>query len=221
MLKDSWAKPAIETGATVRSVVENGDPRDILIGAGSGEDAALLVVGRAGQAGGPGFLHLGSVAEHLAHHIDRPLAVIPAGGAGPIHRIVVGVDGSAASRSAVQWCVPVAKAFDAEVIAVTVIELFPKWESTPNPSALRQEAEGRLKDWVTPLTDEGITVELVVQGDLHPADGLLGTASARGGDLMVVGARGLGGFSGLRAGGVAMKVLHRATVPLVLIPTSE
>jgi nucleotide-binding universal stress UspA family protein len=220
-LKDSWIKPATEAGAPVRSVVKNGDPRDVLIGTRSSEDAALLVVGRVGQAGGPGFLHLGSVAEHLAHHVDGPLAVIPAGGAGPIQHIVVGVDGSAASRTAVQWCVPVAKAFDADVVAVTVIELHPKWESAPNPSSLRQEAEGRLEDWVTPLTDEGVAVELVVQGDLHPADGLLGTASARGGDLMVVGARGLGGFSGLRAGGVAMKVLHRATISLVLVPSAE
>ena len=39
------------------------------------------------------------------------------------------------------------------------------------------------------------------------------------GDLLVVGARGLGGFSGLRIGGTAMGLLHRAELPLVVVPT--
>ncbi len=219
-LEAAWTTPATETGATVRSIVKDGDPRDTLIETARTEAAELIVVGRDGQAGGPGFLHVGSVAEHLAHHVDCPLAVIPASGTGPIERIVIGIDGSAASQTAVQWCIPVAKAFGAEVVAVTVIEPYPE-RSAATTLPRRQRAEYDLAELVTPLTNAGITVQTVVQGDLHPADGLLGTASARGGDLIVVGTRGLGGFSGLRVGGVTMKVLHRATVPLVLVPATD
>ncbi len=219
-LEAEWTEPATESGAVVRSVVKDGDPRDILLGVARTEDAELVVVGREGQAGSPGFLHIGSVAEHLAHHVDRPLAVVPASGTNPIQRIVIGLDGSAASNAAVQWCIPVAKAFGADVVAVTVIEPYPE-RSGATTLPRRQRAGLQLAEWTTPLTEAGIAVELVVQGDLHPADGLLGTATARGGDLIVIGTRGLGGFSGLRVGGVAMKVLHRATAPLVLVPATN
>ena len=220
-LEKHWVRPAIEAGATVRFVIRDDDPRDLLTRSALSEQPALVVVGRTGKAGGPGFLHLGSVAEHLAHNIDRPLAVIPSGATGPIQRIVVGVDGSEPSLNAVRWCVPVAQAFDAEVIAVTVDEPFLEWTTDSSPDNWRRDIERHLQDWVAPLTSVGVPVELVTQRNLHPADGLLGTASAQGGDLIVVGARGLGGITGLRSGGVAMKVLHRAAVPLVIVPSAD
>jgi nucleotide-binding universal stress UspA family protein len=37
-------------------------------------------------------------------------------------------------------------------------------------------------------------------------------------DLLVIGTRGAGRFSGVRIGGVAMKVLHQASLPVVLVP---
>jgi nucleotide-binding universal stress UspA family protein len=70
------------------------------------------------------------------------------------------------------------------------------------------------------LASAGVAVDTVVEEELHPADGLLGAVDDHDGDLLVVGARGARGFVGLRAGGVAMKVLHRAGVPIVLIPES-
>lgn len=37
-------------------------------------------------------------------------------------------------------------------------------------------------------------------------------------DLVVAGARGVGGVSGLRIGGTALAILHRADRPVVLVP---
>jgi nucleotide-binding universal stress UspA family protein len=44
--------------------------------------------------------------------------------------------------------------------------------------------------------------------------------SARGADLLVLGTRGHGGFSGLLLGSVSQQVSHHAPCPLVLVPHS-
>jgi nucleotide-binding universal stress UspA family protein len=37
----------------------------------------------------------------------------------------------------------------------------------------------------------------------------------------MMGARGLGGFTGLRAGGVALAVVHRAELPVIMVPPAD
>ncbi len=212
VLAKRWIRPAVDAGASVTTMVREGDPRDVLANVAGEITADLIVLGRVGEGGGPGFLHLGSVAEYAAHHWSRPLAVVPPH-AGPVTRIVIGVDGSAGSQAAVGWCAQVAPALGATAVAVAVEEAGAGSASTEQP-----DVEGRVRELAAPLVDAGVEVEVIVQRDLRPADALLGVASAVGADLLVVGLRGVGGFTGLRAGGVALKVLHRASLPLVLVP---
>jgi nucleotide-binding universal stress UspA family protein len=218
---DTWIRSAVDAGAAVKTSVHGGDPRDVVLKAADDEQANLVVLGRTGEGGGPGFLHLGSVVEYAAHHAHQPLAVIPPNASVPIQRIVVGVDGSPNSLRAVEWCAELAGVTNALVIAVAVKEPFMEWTTESSPDNWRRDVEKQIDEWVAPITAAGIEVEHVAQRDLHPADGLLGVSSARGGDVLVIGARGAGGFSGLRAGGVAMKVLHRASLPVVLVPPSD
>lgn len=217
-LAGAWVAPALDAGAEVRTLVRQGDPRDQLMAVADDEGADLLVLGRTGAGGGPGFLHLGSLVEHAAHHYSIPLAVIPAGWSRAIGRIVVGVDGSPESRSAVAWVAEIAPALDASVVAVQVQEPFVEWTPSSSPENWRRDVERHIEEWTAPLRELGVSVVSVAQEDLHPADGLLGVAARRRGDLLVIGTRGVGGFSGLRVGGVALKVLHHASLPLVLIP---
>lgn len=218
--EERWTEQTVAAGAR-SPIVRDGDPRDVIEAVAEAESATLVVVGQAGEAGGPGFLHLGSVAEYLAHNISRPLAVIPTSGTDPIKRIIVGVDGSDASLAAVDWCVGAATSFESDVVAVAVEEPYLEWTPASSPKNWRRDVEDRVKSWTAPLTNAGVSVEVVAQRDLHPANGLLAVASARSADLLVVGARGVGGFTGLRAGGVAMKVLHRANLPLALVPVTS
>lgn len=217
-LSEDWTAPASRIGAEVNAVVTEGDPRDALLSVAEVEAADLLVLGRTGAGGGPGFLHLGSVVEHAAHHASIPLAVIPPGWSEAGDRIVVGVDGSKESLAAVSWVAEIAPALDATVVAVHVAEPYLEWTPANSPDNWRRDVERHIERWTASLSESGVTVLPVAQRDLHPADGLLGVATARHGDMLVIGTRGVGGFAGLRAGGVALKVLHRASVPLVLVP---
>jgi nucleotide-binding universal stress UspA family protein len=213
-----WARPAVEAGATVRTEVLEGDPRTSLMTRVESDPPELLVLGRSGRGGGPGFLHLGSVVEHAAHHARCPLAVIPPDSGGTVRRIVLGVDGSEPAAAAVAWCARFAASTGAEVLAVTVREPIVEWTPAWDEKNWRRDVEREVADWVRPIVDAGVEVETLPTENLHPADGLLGVASARDADLVVLGTRGAGGFAGLRFGGVAIKVLHRASLPLVLVP---
>lgn len=218
MLEGPWLDSAADSDVNLRSLVDAGDPREVLFAIARREDADLLVLGRTGSSGGPGFLHLGSVCEYAAHHADRAVAVIPKGWTGPVERIVVGVDGSPESLTSLSWVGELAPVLGASIIAVHVEERRSDSARSIRPQDWRAEADARLSDWTADLTSAGLKAELLLQSNLHPADGLLGVTAARQGDLLVIGIRGLGRFSGLRAGGVALKVLHRATIPVVLMP---
>jgi len=218
---DGWVRPLADLGATIRTEVVEGDPRCVIPDLAEREGADLIVLGRSGRGGTPGFLHLGSVVEMLAHDAQRSLAVIPAETPPDIGRIVVGVDGSVASAAAVAWVAELAPVVDADVIAVTVEEPIAEWTPAWSDHNWRRGAIRDLESWTKPIADTGVDLELVAVENLFPADGLLGVATGRDVDLLVVGTRGAGGFAGLRFGGVAMKVVHRASMPLVLVPTPE
>ena len=214
----AWIGSAVDEGVSVRAVLKQGDPRDVLLREAENADAGLVVLGRTGQSGGPGFLHLGSVVEHAAHHCRQPLAVIPSAVLGPIARIVLGVDGSTESLEALNWCTELAKVTKASAAVVVVKDPDRAFRPRTTPEQWRHDVECQLDEWVEPLVAAGIVTDRILQSDTHPADGLLGVASASDGDVLVIGTKGAGGIADVRIGGVAMKVLHKASLPLVLVP---
>jgi nucleotide-binding universal stress UspA family protein len=216
-----WAEPARRTGVVLRSLVVDEDPREGLLRLLAEEDADLLVVGRAGRGCevGPGLLQLNSTAEYLAHHADRPLAVVSADVSGPPSRIVVGVDGSDGSRAAVRWVAETATRTGAVVDAVAVWQPVLEWTRSDSPRNWRRKLEETIRtDWAAELEGRDLQVEVHALRGNRPADAMLRLAGRTGADLVVLGMRGLGGFSGLRVGGVALRALHRARITVALVP---
>ncbi len=52
----------------------------------------------------------------------------------------------------------------------------------------------------------------------EPAEQVCKTAAEKKCDMIWMGTRGMGGFANLLLGSVAMKVLHRASIPVTLVP---
>jgi nucleotide-binding universal stress UspA family protein len=65
----------------------------------------------------------------------------------------------------------------------------------------------------------GVEVQRTVVEDRHPAEALV--ALSGDADLLVVGSRGRGGFSGLRLGSVSHAVVLHATCPVVVVPSDR
>jgi nucleotide-binding universal stress UspA family protein len=144
-------------------------------------------------------------------------------------KIVVGVDGSEASKDALRWAMAEASLRNASVVAVHAWqpptpppEISPAF--TPVPAALD------LTDWLPKLQASArLLVEQVVNevaGDesgveirptaieAPPATALI--EAARDAELLVVGSRGHGGFTGLLLGSVSLQVVQHAPCPVVI-----
>ncbi len=135
-------------------------------------------------------------------------------------RIVVGVDGSPSSMKALRWAIRQAKLTGAEVEAVTA------W-SYPSGYGWAPSSEGGAVDFegdagkilvealaqVSGIAPDVVVEPLVAQG--HAADVLV--RAAEGADLLVVGSRGHGGFTGMLLGSVSQHCVQHATCPVLVL----
>lgn len=216
---ESWSSAAKLADIEVRCVVERGDARTGIVRVADREEADLIVVGRAGKSAGPGLLHIGSMAEWLAHHCDRAIAVVGGAVNTTIRSALVGVDGSNGSKAALQWVRELAAVADIEIVVASVEQPVLEWTPASSPKNWRRGLEDQIRrDFASDLSAAGVEFATLALRGSNVADALLQAAQDERTDIVVVGARGLGGFGGLRIGGVALKTLHRADRPVVLIP---
>lgn len=131
--------------------------------------------------------------------------------------IVVGVDGSTDSQRALRWAAQEARTRGARLKVVLVWSYLDQEPAGFDPAYGEQAARRSLDAAVAALGAEsaGVDLEPVLVCDL-PARGLLD--AARGADLVVVGSRGLGGFTGLLLGSVSQQVTQHAPCPVVVVP---
>jgi nucleotide-binding universal stress UspA family protein len=183
------------------------------------KDAQIIVVGRRGRSALSGVL-LGSVSTAMLHRASCPVAVIhdesPAEAAATNAPVVVGIDGSPASELAT------AIAFDeASWRGVEVVALHASCDSDPfgihelewgiaQPKAHEVLAE-RLAGWQERYPD--VRVRRMVVFD-RPAHHLI--EQAKTAQLVVVGTRSHGEFTGLLLGSVSSAVVQATRTPVII-----
>jgi nucleotide-binding universal stress UspA family protein len=215
LLDGPWSAPARTGSARVSTVMLEGDPRLVLLDAVVAQSADILVLGSAGTGWFPA-LHLGHVAHAVAHHCPVPLVIVPPGAAADAPgSILVGLDGSAASAAAVAWTGGLARALNAEVLAVHA-----HMRERPGEPHEHAQLEMRCRDWTATLRAAGVATRVVIaQG--WPASALIELEALEAPGLVVLGARGAGGFKDLRLGSVALGVLQRSVVPVAIVPSES
>ena len=142
--------------------------------------------------------------------------------------IIVGVDGSGHSRRALEWAVSEAATRHAPLTVLTVQQAVAGYWGGPVPYAGDSELTDQARKEVQKETDDvldefdagsrppSVTVQAVTG---LPAEELL--AAAQDADMLVVGARGAGGFKRLLLGSVSTHVTHHAHCPVVVIPADK
>jgi nucleotide-binding universal stress UspA family protein len=137
-----------------------------------------------------------------------------------MERVVVGVDGSDGAAVAVRWAAAQAQRRGQSLVAVLAWGFLDQHHPDPDasfdPDYDADAAGAALDTYLTrALGAEGAAdVARVVTSDLA-APALL--QAAEGAALLVVGARGLGGFRGLLLGSVSQQCLQRATCPVAVV----
>lgn len=139
--------------------------------------------------------------------------------------IVVGVDGSAGSAEALKFAIGEARLRKATLKAVTAWTLTyvaaPIGMMAPIDEALIPELQENAKA----VLDGALAAALGPEPDIEVEKAVLeGTPAqvlvdaAQGADLLVVGTRGHGGFTGLLLGSVSQQAAHHAPCPIVIVP---
>lgn len=184
------------------------------------ETASAVVIGSNGY-GKIGTFLLGSVGVDLAGHTRCPLVVVRGTETsdGPV---VLGVDDSPRSHEAIEYAFREAAALGVVLRAVhswSTPPLMSDWtgaitELLATEESLAGEALERLiAPWHTRYPDVRIEY-LTPQGSAahHLVE------ASHGAQVVVVGARGRGGFRGLVLGSTSHALMHRAECPVVVAP---
>lgn len=135
-------------------------------------------------------------------------------------RVIVGVDGSSQSSHALSWACRRGETCGDTIRAVCAWSLGASgedWMSQPGVSAEGQRrAEQMLREAVERVRSDhpAVNVETaVIEGP--PAQVLVDMSADA--DLLVVGSRGHGGFSGLLLGSVSQQCVHHASCPVTVV----
>lgn len=138
-------------------------------------------------------------------------------------RVVAGVDGSAESVAELTWAVHYAAATGATVRAILAWH-YPTAASVPPvrhvPEAVRVETEQRVQATLDQAISQAFdgqpsagVEQVIVYG--HPAETLI--EASKEADLLVVGSRGHGAFTGMLVGSVSIHCVTGAFCPVVVV----
>lgn len=141
--------------------------------------------------------------------------------------IVVGVDGSPNAESALKWAMSEAALRKSSLTVLAVHEVpAGYWTGQPVPvvgdealvAEMRKATEHAVEEAAaaTGARPDPVTV-VAISG--FPARALID--ASRQADLVVVGARGGGGFSALVLGSVSTQVAHHASCPVVVVKAGQ
>lgn len=209
-------------GLTVETLLVEGRPAEALVE--QTEQARLLVLGSRGLGGWTGLM-IGSVAVQVSTHAHCPVVVIPPDLRPRAYEqptVVVGVDGSKASAKAIDFAFDQAEVLRARVFAVHA------WTSpyltyTDGQSMLRFDEE-EVQESCRLLVAESVAGAAADHPDVEWETRLVSGQAARAilrtaesAELVVVGSRGRGGFTGLLLGSVSQSVLHHAPCPIAIV----
>ena len=140
-----------------------------------------------------------------------------------MEKIVVGIDGSDASKDALRWAVEDARARGAEVVALHAYEVtVPTTDAVPTapvdlPGLLAEvhdDAQQFVKEVVSEVVGNSVGVDVApIAVEDAPAKALLD--ASRDADLLVVGSHGHG-LSGLLLGSVSLECAQHAACPVLI-----
>ena len=137
------------------------------------------------------------------------------------HHILIGYDGSANGKKALEYGIDFAMHAGAEITVVTVFQKIPDYLGSPQydqiVARLTSEAQGIAEmgaEQARACGIEEVRVE-VIEGS--PAECILSVAETRGCDCIVVGSRGRGEMAGLLLGSVSDRLAHHAKVPVLIV----
>ena len=137
-----------------------------------------------------------------------------------LQKILVPVDFSDCSRKALQYAVPFAKQFGAELILLHVVEPYPAVpEMVPYDAESIQDARRELET-LRKTIDDGVNSSASVRKD-PPQLEIVEAARELGVDLIIISTHGRKGITRMVFGSTTERVVRRAPCPVLIVRESE
>jgi len=228
--------PAIE--APIEARVVNAPPAQAILDAAHETAVDLIAMTVHGQTGLKAWLP-GSTATKVLHAARRPVLVVrpkdrpgasepttgPSGQAPALQTILVPLDASELSRSALPFAEDLAKALSASLVVVHAIVpldiVYPGVEPVAIPPSvlvdIEAAAHGFVRSIAGELTAKGLKAKPVVLIGTA-ADAIVEAAEAEGAGLIVMSTHGRSGVKRLLLGSVAEAVVRHSPIPVTLVP---
>ncbi|MET8764895.1 universal stress protein [Lentzea sp. NPDC004782] len=219
-----WVRAAVSAAAEfapdvdVQVRVEVGSAARLLLDEST--TAALVVVGSRGLGGFTGLV-VGSVALALSCHAKCPVVVVRGDDPAPDGPVVVGVNGAPENWYVVDRAFEEAEARGTELVAVHA------WRP-PLATARIAESVGVVWSELDLVREATVAQRLESCADRHPGVEVKtyvvhGSAAhrllefAEGASLLVAGARGTGGLTGMMLGSTSQSLVRHASCPVLLV----
>ncbi|HEU4948644.1 MAG TPA: universal stress protein [Kribbella sp.] len=199
-------------------VLVPGRPADVLLS--DAVDAEMVVVGSRHRTTTAAAL-LGSVTTTLPPAAPCPVVVVRSGAEpSPDGRVVVGIDGSPTSEDAIAFAFEEAAGRNVPLGVVHCWQQFgevePQCWSDDAARGAQDEHNAWMQASIEPYRDKYPKVQVDAQLiEDRPTHALV--RLSRQADLLVVGSRGRGGFTGLLLGSVSQKVLRQARCTVAVV----
>ena len=208
--EDDRLVPVAPRGHAGRSIVEQA------------EEADLIVVGHRGNS--RLSMMLGSTANYVVHHTERPVVIVRGDHQRPPRSVVVGVDDyddpeDSPSVRALQWAYQVpgveqVSAVHAWYLPPLAIGFMP---AATNDLSAMDDAAQRVAERVVAAAGDPPQGVSVTAETARGSGGFALIEASRSADLVVVGRRGRGGFSELLLGSTSSEIAAHSHAPVAII----
>ena len=222
--------PLFEHSAILwRVIQEQGHPVDTILRVVDREKADLIIVGSRGLRGVKELL-LGSTSSGVLHHATCPVLIVRGDntpcGTIKFCNILLVSDGSPCAQRASRIAIGLA---EKAASSLTVLNVYEDLDSVNGPCSEsvvpgNTDTEVHAKQWlayvaqpVSELAKEAGVNCLFVQEGGHPVETIVAFAGKHHVDLIVMGSRGLSGYSRMVIGSVSNRVVHHANCPVLVV----
>ena len=210
-----------------------GHPAEQIVDYADSQGIDLVIIATHGRSGVRRWA-LGSIADKVVKGATRPVLLIRSGSPRPevrergiLNKAIVPLDGSEEGETVIQYIEELAYRFKAELFLLGVVTQVYSFYTAPEyavyPSEHLESVEALTKDYLekvgAQLRQRGISTKCDVRVG-NVADEIIAFADEINADVIAMTTHGRSGVSRWALGSVADKVLHKGTVPLLLVRAS-